>query len=396
VGEKAQAEYPPDTVYMDTHSCTGADACDFEAGVPGAGSAREQIYFNGDCMLATRQWYGSVVSEGAVRWMYAGIADVDYASLFMSQPAHLALPLVDFDLRKIHPLNLGTMMGYSPEVFLGTDKEAMASLWQDRGVMPAPGPFYHYVATSLAYGHMLMLGYSYLPPLSRMVHLYALMQGLQTEYLTDTVAEIRYHDGNGFVSASQALLAGTLAERRLRVRYRRGLTLHVNLNPATVWSVEGYELPPFGWLATGPNGILAYSALVEGQRVDAVRCPAYVYLAAGARPARLGALEVQGAAWLKREAAGWRLIPCGDLGPWQSFPAAGLPAFQKDLRLAQVPALRGVTFLALDTQALLGRAATATTVQAFTAEGEPAPAATTATDRLVIQTAPEAVDYLIK
>jgi hypothetical protein len=272
----------------------------------------------------------------------------------------------------------------------------MASLWKDSGTMPAPGPFYHYVATSLAYGHMLMLGYSYLPPLSRMVHLYALMQGLQTEYLTDTVAEVRYHDGTGFVSASQALLDGGLDRRRLRVRYQRGLTLHVNLHPADVWTVEGYELPPFGWLATGPNDVLAYSALVEGQRVDAVRCPAYLYLAAGAQPARLGALEVQGAAWLRRETAGWRLIPCGDLGPWQSFPAEGLPAFQKDLRLAHMPARRGVPHLTLDTQALLGKAPAATTVQARNAAGKPVPAATTTTDRLTIEAAAEIVDYLLQ
>jgi hypothetical protein len=347
-------------------------------------------------MDVIRKWYGSVVSEGAVRWMYAGIADVDYASLFMSQPAHLALPLLNFDLQKIHPLNLGTMMGYSPEVFLGTDKAAMATLWKDNGARPAPAPFYHYVATSLAYGHMLMLGYGYLPPLSRMLHLYALMQGLQTEYLTDTVAEIRYHDGADFVSASQALLNATLDKRRLRVRYNRGLTLHVNLNPTDAWSIEGYELPPFGWLATGPNGILAYSALIEGQRVDAVRCPTYLYLATGTKPARLGAVEVQGAAWLKREAVGWRLIPCGDLGPWQSFPAAGLPAFQRDLRLTQVPEQRGVTRLTLDTQALLGKTPAATTVQAFGADGKPAPAAISATDRLTIQTTPTVVDYLLQ
>ncbi|HOQ30783.1 MAG TPA: hypothetical protein PLH36_18745, partial [Armatimonadota bacterium] len=105
VGEKAHKYYAPDSAYMDTHSCQRPDASDFEAGVPGAGIARDQIYFNGDSMLETRKWYGTVMSEGAVRWMYAGIADMDYASLFMGEDASKIPPLVDFDLLKIHPLN---------------------------------------------------------------------------------------------------------------------------------------------------------------------------------------------------------------------------------------------------------------------------------------------------
>jgi TorA maturation chaperone TorD len=45
------------------------------------------MYFNGDCMIETRKWYSSTVSEGAVRWMYAASADIDYASLFMEESA---------------------------------------------------------------------------------------------------------------------------------------------------------------------------------------------------------------------------------------------------------------------------------------------------------------------
>ena len=396
VGEKAHQHYAPDSVYMDTHSCVGPMACDFEAGVPGAGVARDQIYFNGDCMLETRKWFGSVMSEGAVRWMYSGIADMDYASLFMSQGASDIPPLVDFDLRKIHPLNLGTMMGYGPSVFFGEEKEASARLYGDKGGWPAPAEFHQYVCASLAYGHMLMLGYSYLPPLSRMIQLYALMQGVQKEYLTDRVSEIRYHNGREFVTTSQALREDSRNMGRLRVRYARGLTVHVNYHPEQHWQVEGYDLPPYGWLIAKPNEILAFSAQIDGRRVDYTRCREYIYLNAGDRPARVEALEVQGAAWLKREGKGWRLIPCGNLGPWEQFPTEGLPAFHQDMRLKEVPADRGCGAITLDTRALLGKAPAAARVQVRDGAGKTANAPTQAGERLTVVPAAGAADYLLE
>jgi len=396
VGEKVQAEYPPDTVYMDTHSCAGANACDFEAGVPGAGMARDQVLYNAECMLETRRWYGSVVSEGAVRWMYAGIADVDYASLFMAAPAHQVPPFVDFDLLRIHPLNLGTMMGYAPDVFLGTDKEALAALYQDPGTLPAPEAFYQYVATSLAYGHMLMLGYGYIPRLSRMIHLYALMQGLQCEYLPDAVSAIHYHNGTDYVTASQALQEDSLRRGRLRIRYRGGLALWVNLSATETWRLDTAELPPFGWWAAKADTLLAFSALREGQRADYVRGPAYTYLAAGERRARVEAVEVHGAVWLKRDGNGLRLVPCGDLGPWESFPAEGLPEFQKDLRLRAVPPQRGIQALALDTRALLGCSAAAVRIVGRDLSGREHPATVVRGQLLEVQPTAEATDYLLR
>jgi hypothetical protein len=70
--------------------------------------------------------------------------------------------------------------------------------------------------------------------------------------------------------------------------------------------VEGYDLPPYGWLFTKPGEILAFSAQMDGRRVDYTRCRDYVYLNAGDRPARVEAVEAQGAVWLKREGKGWR------------------------------------------------------------------------------------------
>jgi len=396
VGEKVHEHYPADSVYMDTHTCVGAIACDFEAGVPGAGIARDQVYYNAECILETGKWYGTTMSEGRARWMYAGIADMDYASPFTSRPGHEVPPLVDFDLLKIHPLNLGTMMGYGPSIFFRRNADKLGPLYRDSGAGLAPIEFYQYVSASLAYGHMLMLGYSYMPPVSRMIHLYALMQGVQTEYLTDTVSEIHYHDGRKLVTTSQALFDDTQKLGRVRVKYSGGLVVHVNYNAERSWSVEGYELAPFGWLIVKPGKILAFSALVDGRRVDCTRCPEYVYLNSGDRRAKVEALDVQGAVWLKREGSKWRLIPCGDLGRWESFTPSGLPAFQRDLRRKPAPANRGCGEIAIDTAKLLGKAPTAVRVQARTESGETVPTRITTGRVLTVEPGEDVADYLLE
>lgn len=359
VGEKAKGLYPSDCVYLDVHTNRGPQALDFEAGAPGAGIAREQVVANGDCIVEAREQYGSTMSEGLYRWMYAGLTDMDYATLITTGTASELAPLVDFDLLKIHPFQHGTMMGHHPACLLSSEEQA--PLYADTGQGLGPESFYKYVSASLAYGHMLILGYWYTPPLSRFIHYDALMQGVQREYLTDTAAEIGYHNGKALVPTSQALAEGSQQLGRVYVRYSRGLRVWVNYNAEKPWAVEAsgrtYELPPYGWLIEKPDEILAYSALIGGHRVDFVRCPDYLYLNTGDTRAAEGPLDVDGAVWLKREGGGWRLIPCGDLGPWERFPPPGLPSNFSDFRLSGVPPDRGCRSIVVDTRALLARPA---------------------------------------
>ena len=396
VGEKVKQYYPPDSVYMDTHTCVGTIACDFEAGVPGAGMGRDQVFFNAECILETKKYYGTVMSEGRVRWMYPGIADMDYASVFTSLPPYQLPPLVDFDLLKIHPLNLGTMMGYGPSIFFRRNNDKLGPLYSDAGAGFAPVEFYQYVSASLAYGHMLMIGYSYLPPMSRTIHLYALMQGPQKEYLPDTVAKIRYHNGREFISTGQALIADSHKLGRVRVRYSKGLTMHVNYNAEQIWQVGEYELPPFGWLIEKPGEILAFSALKDSKRVDYVRCPEYIYLNTGDAPASVEALRMQGAAWLKREGKSWRLIPCGDLGRWEQFPPPGLPAYMRDCRLGKLHPTRGCGPIAIDSQALWHKPAKTAKVTAHMASGQPRPLPAAGGARIEIVPSADVIDYTIE
>jgi hypothetical protein len=372
VGRKAKAFYPSDCVYLDVHTNRGPQALDFEAGAPGAGIARSQVIANGECIVEARKWYGATISEGLNRWMYAGLSDMDYATLITTGTAADQPPLVDFDLLKIHPFQHGTMMGHHPDRFLSAEDQA--PLYQDTGRGLGSTGFYKYVAASLAYGHMAMLGYWYVPPPARFIHFYALMQGLQSEYLTDNACEIRYHNGSELVPTSQALKDGSQQLGRVCVRYSRGLTVFVNYNAEKPWAVESggrsYELPPYGWFIEKPGEILAYSALVQGQRVDFVGCSEYIYLNTGGARLAEGPLEVEGAVWLKHEEHSWRLIPCGDLGQWERFPAPGLPTRFSDYRPTAVPAQRGCTYVALDVASLLGKPASEARITAHNDAGE--------------------------
>lgn len=400
VGQKSREIYPSDCVYLDVHTNRGPQALDFEAGAPGVGMAREQAIANGDCIVEAREQYGSTISEGLYRWMYAGLTDMDYATLVTEgKAAHLA-PLVDFDLLKIHPFQNGTMMGHHPDCLLTSEDQA--PLYSDTGRGLGPEGFYKYVSASLAYGHMLILGYWYTPPLSRFAHYYALMQGVQSEYLTDTAAEIGYHDGTALVPTSQALAEGSQQLGRVHVRYSRGLCVWVNYNAEKPWAVEAsgrtFELPPYGWLIEKPNEILAYSARVDGRRVDFVRCPDYLYLNTGEGRAVEGPLDVDGAVWLKREGGAWRLIPCGDLGPWERFPPPGLPANFSDFRPAGAPPDRGCRAIVVDVSALLGKSAGEVRVTARDEAGEQLEAGVRRLDDARLQFVPDArtVDYVME
>jgi len=138
VGRRVDELYPPDCVYLDTHTNIGHEAMDYEAGVEGAGTARATLYGNGDAIWEARRWFGSTISEGIYRWFYAGLCDMDYAQIHSPTPPAELPPLVDFDLLKLHPRQYGTMMGYGPTNYLGAEESN--AVYADCGSPLRPPP----------------------------------------------------------------------------------------------------------------------------------------------------------------------------------------------------------------------------------------------------------------
>lgn len=372
VGEKIRERYPTDCVYLDVHTNWGGSAVDYEAGVEGAGTARATILGNAECLREVHNQHRALCSEGIRRWMYAGLADMDYAQWVDVIKPENKLLLPDFDLLRIHPKQIGTAMGYSPTCFFS--EEGLKEYSRDPGRGTDHQPFYHYVAATLAHGHSALFGYGYFPSLARTLHYYALLSGPQEDYLPDTVANIAwYSEPQGrFISTSNALRSGVREDGKLRVTYSGGQVAYVNYHAKNTWALSvgerGYLLPPYGWVISKPGRILAYSTLVNGRRVDYVDCPRYVYLNSGNKPATEGAVTVDGAVFITKGKP-LAVVPCGDLGSWKSEAGERYPVFQ-DLVPAGPPPDRGVRLLRVNAAALLGVAEDASvTVDQRDAEG---------------------------
>lgn len=301
-------KFGTNTVYCDVHTCLPPmGMVDYEAGNPGAGMERTQVKAYGALLLDGRKSYGGpVFSEGTHHWIYAGLDDGNYAQMGLPDAPNQPL-LLDFDLRKIHPLQANL---------------SMTPAWRwGEGLRQC-------MATQIAYGH---IGFLPFDNLQDACWGYYMMQQLQSRYTQQPVASILYTAADGTAhDVSAAIPLGAHANNQVQVTYRNGLSLYANCNKARAWSVQvdgkGYTLPPFGWIAWD-RGFREYSAEFDGRRVDFVDSPVYTYLSTGAKPFRDGGIETTGTVILRKdEALGPRVIPVTGSsvtvdGPWRSATA---------------------------------------------------------------------------
>jgi len=267
-----QEKFHLDTAYCDVHTAVRPwSYCDFDARVPGAATFAATFYAYGEIMLHQKQtWNGPVYSEGNNHWYYCGLTDGNYAQ---DQQARLDVNpwLVDFDLRKLHPLccnfgmgNLG--MFYGRRKGLGqTPQEREARL--DR-----------FLAATLAFGHTGFLVFE--GGMESAVRSYFNLQQVHASYAQETVTDIRYADQDGnLLDTSAAVATGAFRRSQIVTRYSNGLTVTVNGHESDTWKTAKAELPPNGWFVedTRDGKLTAFSAIVDGHRADYVDSPAYVY-----------------------------------------------------------------------------------------------------------------------
>lgn len=300
-----QEKFRLDTAYCDVHTAVRPwTYVDYDVRVPGAGTFAATFYAYGEIMLHQKQtWNGPVYSEGNNHWYYCGLTDGNYGQ---DQLARLSEQpwLVDFDLRKLHPLCCNFGMG-NPEMFFGagglgkTTEEREARL--DR-----------FLAATLAFGHTgFLVLHGGMPTAARS---YFLLQQVHAAYANAAAEDIRYADEMGrLLDSSTAVATGAFARSQIRTRYSNGLTVTVNGHPRENWAVDGMVLPPNGWLVQSDDGKLqAFSALVDGRRVDYVNSPAYVYADGRGRFTRFSKVACDGPLVAhKREDGRLEVIPLG-------------------------------------------------------------------------------------
>lgn len=276
-----QKKFGLNTAYCDVHTAlTPWSTVDYDPRAPGAGTFAATFYAYGEVMLLQKAaWNGPVYSEGNNHWYYSGLTDGNYGQ---DQNAHLDVQpwLVDFDIRKMHPLNCnfgignGGMFYGKKENFGDTPEEKSARL--DR-----------FLTASLAFGHTGFLVRETGTP--GMARSYFMVQQIHANYARETAESIQYADENGhLLDTSAAVARGAFCRSQVLTRYSNGLVVAANGHTNDIWRVDlggaTRVIPPDGFVAIlpgekdgAPPRIFVSSSLRDGHRADYADTPEYVY-----------------------------------------------------------------------------------------------------------------------
>ena len=195
--------------------------------------------------------------------LYAGMADafITGARAWNREPGDSYFPL--FKLMALQPLSL----------WFGPGMPFRANQPPDDRLLD------EWMAAWLAHGQLGELPFGWNDP-QRMARIFYSMRALQPFYAGMAPRRIAWWDGRRLLTASEALARGMLEHSQMYFQYPSGFELWVNGSPRKNWPVRiggtEWTLPPAGWLASAPD-FLSASVLVDGQRLDFVRTPDFVF-----------------------------------------------------------------------------------------------------------------------
>ncbi len=262
------------SAYTDVHTAVAPwGYCDYDARVPGAGTFAQTFYCYGELLRNDSHIYGGpIFSEGTYQWLYAGLADGNYALTYNNRPIAREPLLPLFYLREIHTKECGIGMAWTDWFLQGVPN------WQ-QDVDTAIDRF---LLHTIAYGNIGWLVEERFG-MERVCRSYYLLQRLQARYGLLPPKQIAYWDGKKLVSTTEALALDLPRTRRqLFIAYPNGLQIWLNDwnsetgdAEAAVWQVtvngKTYDIPPAGWLAVQGREFVTFSALVDGRKVDFLR-----------------------------------------------------------------------------------------------------------------------------
>ena len=291
--------------YCDVHTAVQPwSRTDYDARVPGAATFSQVFYAYGETLLLQRKlWGGPVWSEGGWHFLYAGLADGNYARDDYDRYDFGSKPwIVDFDLLKIHPLEVDFGMGalghFSPGRTAAERMFYLPSMPEGRERLVD-----RFLAATLAFGHAgyLVLDWCWSP--AKMfgpaycgastetfaegeaiaLRSYFMVQAAAARYTCSEAVRIRYCDADGAaLDTSAAIRSGAVARNQIAVDYANGTHVVVNGNRTErLRASGGIDLPPFGYRAWTDDGqVFAESGDAGGttSRFDYAESPDYVYL----------------------------------------------------------------------------------------------------------------------
>ena len=294
------ARYGSRASYMDVHSAVPPwFHVDAEASQPDAGRFAPVWKAHRELWNYQREIHrGPVFGEGYNHWYWSGLLDGVEAQFGQgwSGAGSEAPFLVDFDVLKIHPLQLNYGMGTYERWWNEDAREKRGTLdlldqyrmqtaaYNHRGYVGAP--IWNDAALVWLESHLM-------PPLTARIG------------LSNAVA-IDYQVNGQWLDTSAAVKARA-DWSRVRVRYQNGVTVWANGSEQPL-RVENTTLPRYGWLAKGP-GLLAGTTLRDGVVSDAAQTSDTEFV--NARPA-----------------SDWEVVGAERIRPTVNFKATGPRAFQ--------------------------------------------------------------------
>jgi hypothetical protein len=208
---------------------------------------------------------GPVLGEGSSHWFWSGLLDSVEAQFGTeSTPITngLEAPLfVDFDLTRIHPLQVNYGMGYYDRWMPG------------RTTITSTTALDAYRMQEIIFGHSPYLTDALWASVPRALLEQNLVSPLATRYALQTPNAIAYNVDGAWSDASSAAKTGEFS--LVQVSYPNGDTIIANSGSSNVTS-NSLQIPQYGWAATG-NGFSAYTAILGGQIADYSQTPTSIY-----------------------------------------------------------------------------------------------------------------------
>ena len=257
--------YGTTAAYLDVHTCAPPwHQLDHDIGQPMAAMTLAKVKSQRQLFQFMRQTHeGPLFGEGFWQFFWAGECDGVESQVYGNEDH---VPLLNFDLLKIHPQMVNHGMGYY--------ERWLRNGWPKWGVDAGTvEQIDKYRAQELAYGHAGFIGKDQITNIPWVVREHHLMYPVQRLYGTAKVDEIRYEVEGQMVDDSVAVIAGDTT--RQRIRYDNGLMLWVNWR-AEPWHVENRNLPQWGFLALGPN-TQVWTAMRNGHWADFAECPEHIF-----------------------------------------------------------------------------------------------------------------------
>ena len=318
------------TAYCDVHTAILPwEYVDCDARVPDGG--KFQPFYRAYAAILLEQkkaWQGPVYSEGNSHFFYAGLADGNYGQLGIRCDKDPWI--VDFDLRRLHPLQSDFGVG-NPSMFMPGLPSKSASPELEEAID-------RFLAATLAFGHTPFLvldmmmerrcdtGSGYpaagnVPTpeigLPYALRSYFMVQPAAALYSQSEAKDILYYfDDGSWRGVSAAVMFGDRELQRIAVSYADGTCVVANghRTKRIVGTVFGrkVDLPPCGYLVWNDAGALAIEASDRhGTRCDYSASGDAIYLDTrkSSSPVKFDRARGKGIAVCRREGEGWELIP---------------------------------------------------------------------------------------